>query len=108
VPYQERWVEQTPYAIGRLREVMAENGMQLVLPVSDVGSKEEAETELRKSGLSACSLELKCSRQQADPGLTGLRLQAVVDNGIESLRSALERNPGVDPLQRIDFSGGHP
>jgi diphthamide synthase (EF-2-diphthine--ammonia ligase) len=106
VRYQSAWVEQTPYAVRRLTELMAEHGTKLLLPVAELVSKEEVEAELKSNLVSADSLELKCSRQQPDPGLTGGPLQVVVDRGIEALRAALDRKQGAEPpLQRIDVSG---
>jgi 3-methyladenine DNA glycosylase AlkC len=106
VQYQNAWVEQTPYAVRRLSELMAEHGTKLVFPVAELGSKEEVEAELKSNLVSTDSLELKCSRQQPDPGLTGGPLQVVVDRGMEALRAALERKQTAEPpLQRIDVSG---
>jgi hypothetical protein len=106
VRYQSAWVEQTPYAVGRLTELMAEHGTNLVLPVAELASKEEVEAELKSNLVSTGSLELKCSRQQPDPGLTGAPLQLVVDRAIEALRVAIETKQTAEPpLLRIDMSG---
>jgi hypothetical protein len=45
--YQQNWVEQIPYAITQLRSTLERRGQQLILPVWDVDSKQQAEDELR-------------------------------------------------------------
>jgi hypothetical protein len=104
--YQSAWVEQTPYAVKRLTEVMAEHGTELLLPVAEIASREEVEAELKSKLASAVSLELKCARQQPDPGLTGNPLEAVVDRGIEALRMVLTaKQAAPELLQRLGVSG---
>jgi hypothetical protein len=104
VRYQNAWVEQSPYAVESLSQVMRDHGMELVLPVADIASKEEAEAELRASGVSVKSLELKCSRERADPGLTGKPLREIVDNRIAALNAALRtKSAAVEPLEIIQL-----
>ena len=106
VQYQNSWVEQTPYAVSQLRKLMAEHGINLVLPVAEIASKSEVEAELLSNKLSIDSLELKCTRQQPDPGLTGNRLRSLIDKGIKTLRKTIEAKQATKPaLERIEISG---
>jgi len=89
VGYQDHWVEQTPYAIEQLRHVLGQRKQRLLLPVGDIQSREDAETELRAQGLSTNSLELKCLKQRGDPHLTGFPLKTVVDTWIDNLKTDL-------------------
>lgn len=61
--YQSSWPEQTPDAIDALRTALAGAGIQLVLPVHRLSSKEGAKLKLQSLGLSADALEQKCSKQ---------------------------------------------
>jgi hypothetical protein len=62
--YQSDWLEQTPYAIARLREILDRSGKELLLPSQDLSSKEQAQALLREYGLTDASLEQKCLKQQ--------------------------------------------
>jgi hypothetical protein len=107
VGYQNTWVEQTPYAIHSLQELLAEHDKHLILPVADIRSRAQAEAELRAHGLSTDSMELKCFRQEDDPALTGSQLQRVVDKWSENLREALSRDHIPEPpLERLIISSG--
>lgn len=88
--YQADWPEQTPLAVRRLRTLLADYGIELQLPVSDLGSREEAEAELRALGLSPASLEQKCSRQVTNSALDEERLQAQVSLWEEAIRRSME------------------
>ena len=106
VEYQNSWVEQTPYSVARLRDLMSEHGIKLLLPVAELRSKTEVETELAKYGVTAGSLELKCDKQISDPGLVEAPLRAIVDRGIDALGVAVEGDPRSErPLQTIIVSG---
>jgi hypothetical protein len=61
--YQNAWPEQTPLAIERLAEVLARHGIQLVLPVYDLSSREQVLEQLSANGLSIEALEQKCIQQ---------------------------------------------
>lgn len=61
--YQSDWPEQTALAIDRLKSVLADFGIDVLLPVYDLMSKEAAVDELRRQGLSDASLEQKCLQQ---------------------------------------------
>jgi hypothetical protein len=103
VHYQNRWVEQTPYAVAQLSQVLEGRNQHLHLPVADIRSREEAETELRSYGLSSNSLELKCHRQQIDPQLEGDALRSVVDGWVVDLQqrfaSSVALNPPVEEIE---------
>jgi hypothetical protein len=92
VEYQNSWVEQTPYSVVRLRHLMSQYGIKLVLPVAELRSKREVQMELTSYGVTQDSLELKCSKQGIDPGLAESPLRAVVDEGIEALHMALQND----------------
>lgn len=62
--YQSSWVEQTPEAVERLKQALADHGLDLALPVYSIPSKEEAISELKKHGLTSNALEQKCLKQQ--------------------------------------------
>jgi len=96
--YQAGWVEQSPYAITRLSEVLATAGKTLILPANDLASKDQAKHMLRLLNLSEDALEQKCARQQTnDVPLDEETTRARVDQWAESLGHLLaERN-------RIEF-----
>ena len=87
--YQAGWAEQTPYAIGKLNEVLSSNGFALVLPVTNILHKEDALQELRSSGLTEDSLEQRCVRQIVDPCLIGEELHQEVDQWSSELMKAM-------------------
>ena len=87
--YQSSWVEQTPYAIESLREIMSSIGLNIVLPVLDIVNKEKANEELRSYRLSEISLEQKCVRQLIDPNLQGDLLRLEVDQMAKQLIQVL-------------------
>jgi hypothetical protein len=66
------------------------HGIKLLLPVAELRSKSEVQTELESYGITRRSMELKCSKQVIDPGLTGDALRETVDQGIEALRVSLQ------------------
>ncbi|WP_448536827.1 hypothetical protein [Sphingobium yanoikuyae] len=78
--YQSDWPEQTPLAIASLKAVLADHGVRLLLPVSDITSRDAAERELEANGLSRIALEQKCSRQITNVKLedSQLRLQVAL------------------------------
>jgi len=106
VEYQNSWVEQTPYSVARLRDLMSQYRIKLLLPVADLRSKAEVQTELATYGVTQDSLELKCSKQETDPGLAESPLKAIVDQGIEALRVVLDNDQRSEhPLQTVVVSG---
>jgi predicted PP-loop superfamily ATPase len=62
--YQSDWLEQTPYAIESLKEILSATGKKLLLPASNVTSKDEAKAILNAHQLSIGALEQKCLKQQ--------------------------------------------
>ena len=61
--YQNTWPEQTPLATSRLCTLLVRHGIELLLPVYDIQSREQVETELRSYGVASRSLEQKCLQQ---------------------------------------------
>lgn len=72
--YQSHWPEQTQSAIERLGRVMNAHGLELILPVYDIQTKEEAVALLRRTGLTQSALEQKCLRQVRNEALDADRL----------------------------------
>ena len=79
VGYQNNWPEQTPFAISRLRQVLARHRIGLELPVHDIATRADAIAELHAYGLSNDALEQKCSRQVTNVTLPEPRLQEQVE-----------------------------
>jgi hypothetical protein len=95
--YQSGWVEQSPYAIFRLTEILAKLGKQLLLPVSNIQSKEQAKRELSELGLSENALEQKCSLQQTnDHGLDERAIRTHIDRWAENLDLLLANDDRID------------
>ena len=72
--YQNTWPEQTPMAVTRLRDILHRQGIQLLLPVYDLASREQAQNELKGHGISQDSLEQKCIQQVNNVALSDERL----------------------------------
>lgn len=73
--YQSDWPEQGPDAICRLTALLAQQGIELVLPVYDLDTKEAAVDELKAYGLSPIALEQKCLQQQFNIPLSATSLE---------------------------------
>ena len=73
--YQSGWPEQTPAATARLDRIMGERGLNLLLPVYGLRSKNEAIKSLDKHGLAHESLEQKCTKQVSNIVLEGDALE---------------------------------
>jgi len=58
--YQASWAEQTPYAIELQERYLQARGLDLLLPVRDLASKNDARSELLASDLSVDALENPC------------------------------------------------
>jgi hypothetical protein len=94
--YQNTWPEQTPYAVDSLTRALERFGIELLLPVYDIASREQAIVELRAKGLAADSLEQKCSRQVLNVALsheTLIRQVALWERAIDESLRALDRIP---------------
>lgn len=89
--YQAHWPEQTPLAIERLGTVLAENGVELMLPVHDLRSRDEASSELERRGLSGMALEQKCARQITNVELDAERLCAQVALWEGAIRASMDK-----------------
>ncbi len=92
VGYQSTWPEQTPMAIARLDAVLGRNGVQLLLPVYDLTSRDEAERELEVRGVSRNSLDQKCVQQVENVSLPEDKLTAQIalwERAIETSVSSL-------------------
>lgn len=87
--YQSDWPEQTPLATVRLKAVLADFGMELILPAYDVPSKDEAITELKCDGLSEMSLEQKCLQQVLNVKLEPAHLAEQVSGWGMAIRDSL-------------------
>jgi hypothetical protein len=77
--YQASWPEQTPLAAKRLSSVLNRHGIELVLPVYDLDSRERAIEELTARGLSTEALEQKCIQQVTNLALDSGRLNEQID-----------------------------
>lgn len=90
--YQNAWPEQTPVAIGRLRNVLSRHGTQLILPVYDLTSREEAMRLLAEQNQNPSALEQKCIRQVTNVSLDEAQLIRQVElweHAIDASMSAL-------------------
>jgi hypothetical protein len=76
--YQGDWPEQTPLAISRLAFTLKKYGIDLVLPVYDIDSRDDVIAELLDNGFSCESLEQKCLRQVTNIALSEDRLSEQV------------------------------
>jgi hypothetical protein len=103
--YQSDWTEQTPYAIDSLKKELLSIGLNLILPVIDIDSKDSAICELQSYGLSADSKEQKCLRQMIDPKLRGDTLTKEVDDMTHDLVKNISnrQNLSINILDRIIF-----
>ncbi|MEK7529467.1 MAG: hypothetical protein AAB570_00940, partial [Patescibacteria group bacterium] len=61
--YQGGWPEQTELATARLKSALNNYGINLLLPVYDLKSKDDAIHHLKRYGLSDAALEQKCQQQ---------------------------------------------
>jgi hypothetical protein len=94
--YQSDWPEQTPLAVLRLRSLLERHGIELVLPVYDLRSREEAISELKARALEAGSLEQKCLRQVQNVALDRERLMQQIDAWEGAIDASLGAWPPVD------------
>jgi hypothetical protein len=89
--YQNDWPEQTPLATERLRTVLGDYQIELILPVFDLASRSEAETELLAAGLSSLALEQKCSRQVTNVTLPPHKLSAQIALWERAIRRSMDQ-----------------
>lgn len=89
--YQNDWPEQTPLAVSRLGQVLAESGISLLLPVYDLPSRSIADDELAAFGLSRGALEQKCSRQVSNVVLRGGELDQQIDLWVAAIKESISK-----------------
>ena len=92
--YQNTWPEQTPLAVSRLRHALGEQDIELLLPVYDLASREDAQTELEHHHLSVRALEQKCMQQVNNVALPPDRLRVQI---------ALWERAINDSLSKVDL-----
>ncbi|MFZ2278347.1 MAG: hypothetical protein WAW39_11130 [Prosthecobacter sp.] len=90
--YQSSWPEQSSEATDVLRPILKAKGLELLLPVYDLQSKEEAKLELRKHSLSDEALEQKCIKQISNITLSADQLQSELQMWKSSLQLRLDSN----------------
>jgi hypothetical protein len=87
--YQNTWPEQTPQAVGRLRRVLARHGIELIVPVYNLASRDEAIAQLAAKGLSTEALEQKCIRQITNVELEPRTLRQQIDLWEKAIEASL-------------------
>ena len=103
--YQSSWLEQAPPAIAALTHQLERHGIDLLLPVLDLESKQAAIMELRANGLCPDALEQKCLQQQFNASLGPEQAHAETDRWECALASsfAAARNVDLRVLQRVEI-----
>lgn len=89
VGYQRDWPEQTQLATNRLQAVLLKNNINLLLPVYNIESKEDAGVQLKSYNLSSDSLEQKCLRQITNIALDQKLLEAQIDEWEKAIGMSL-------------------
>ena len=87
--YQSDWPEQTLDAVSRLKNILADNGISLMLPVYEIDSKEIIKGLLLAAGVSDNSLEQKCIKQVTNVELSQSELSRELDIWEKMLRQKL-------------------
>jgi len=98
--YQSEWLEQTPEATECLARLLARRGINLLLPVYDIKSKEDAIAELKRYGLSTVALEQKCLQQQFNTKLERSKIKSEIAVWEQALILTLDALLGL-PVQTI-------
>lgn len=96
--YQSGWPEQTPAAIQRLTEVLAEKSLRLIVPVYDLASKEAAMNELMRYKLTPSALEQKCIKQLVSRSLD----EETLDVELEAWELALRES--TNELKNVELT----
>jgi hypothetical protein len=94
--YQNDWPEQTPLAVCRLSAVLAHHGIELILPVYDLSSRENALSELMARSLDPESLEQKCLQQIRNIALDANRLAQQVGLWEAAIETSMAASPPVE------------
>ena len=89
--YQNTWPEQTPLAVTSLREALTRHGINLLLPVYDLASREEAQAELHRHRLSTEALEQKCLLQVNNVALPADLLRAQIALWEHAIKESLSK-----------------
>ncbi len=94
--YQNGWPEQTPFATERLTMVLARHGLQLILPVYYLASREHALEELARYGLSSEALEQKCIQQVTNATLGHDKLSQQIGLWERAIDASLSGLPAIE------------
>jgi len=94
--YQSAWPEQSPEATLRLRRILKGFGLDLELPVYEIGSKVEAENELDAYGIPAKASEQKCLRQETNIEIPSALLNQELDRWEKSLAEVIGDGENVE------------
>jgi hypothetical protein len=89
VSYQNSWPEQTALAVTRLRAVLDQFRLGLLLPAYDLASRDQAIAELIARGLNGNALEQKCLRQVSNVTLGQLALESQIESWTAALEASL-------------------
>lgn len=100
--YQSSWPEQTPEAVAVLRGAFERIGIELVLPVLDIQTKEAAINDLVARRLSRDALEQKCLLQKSHLLLRREQLAGRLTAWQASLDRVLSAPPPLEVLQRAE------
>lgn len=85
VGYQNCWEEQSPYAKKSLREYLANKGINLILPVEDIQTKDDMKQALKDLGLPEEASEQKCLKSSFNIPLNPSEIEEQVDAWILSI-----------------------
>ena len=94
--YQNSWPEQTPEAVDRLTQTLSSHGIDLVMPVYDLASRENAVAELRSHNLRGESLEQKCIRQVTNVTLPPEKLNQQIDLWVKAIDASMRSLNEID------------
>lgn len=94
--YQSDWPEQTHQAIAILSKITVDLGIELLLPVQKLSSKDEAQSLLNQLGVSHESLEQKCLKQINNVKLDENILIRQLDAWDSGIREKISRNPSLE------------
>lgn len=95
--YQSNWPEQTLYARTRLSQIMKDVDIEVLYPVLDITTKEDAITELIAHNLTEKALEQKCTRQVLSVVLESDLLVEEINRWSGDLISVLANRSNLQP-----------
>lgn len=96
VGYQNEWPEQTPLAVNRLTAALNRYGINLILPVYNLSSRDAAQQELTENGLSALALEQKCSRQVTNVSLPEEKLSGQIELWEKAIDASMSQLDAIE------------